>query len=51
MRVLEELTQVAVYSAGADIYLLGFRVEVAAVPVSLVIGLIVWGPVSDESGV
>ena len=40
MRVLEELTQVAVNSAGADIYLLGIRVEAAAVLASLVIGLL-----------
>ena len=40
MGVLEELTQAAVNSAGADIYLLGIRVEVAAVLASLVIGLL-----------
>lgn len=40
MTALDELTQVAVNRAAADVYLFGFPVQVAAVLASLVIGLL-----------
>lgn len=40
MTVMDELAYVAVNSVHAEVYLLGLRVEVAAVLASLVIGLL-----------